>query len=420
MIAARPVPGSVPAGRSASYGVRVDDDCTPRERLTLGSGAGLAAVVLMALALVLVQLRTGGPLSALLVLAAIAALRWTASLPLVALPSSLVLLIGAYAVTEGRQLVPVVLALLVVGLSWWSGRRRVGFVVTALATVFNILVAFRIAEATGLRGGPPVSATVAGGLLSALIAAAALAGSVLRVRGQYHRELEARARQLEVERDQQARIAVAEERRRIAREMHDVVAHSIIVMVRLSEGVLAGSRPREEQEDVALRALADTGRSALAEMRRVLGVLSDDRADADGAEPPGPREPQPGVADLPRLVERFRSAGLDVLADVDGSFDGWGPGAELAVYRIAQEALTNSLRHAPPGCAAQLSVRADDQAIEVQVSDDGAGRPATAAGPGGRGLSGMRQRVTAWGGDLEVGPTAPYGWRVRAVLRATR
>ena len=393
--------------------MRVDDDCAPCDRATLRAGSVPAALLLMILVLVPVQLRTGGVVSAVLVSGAIAALAWTTSRPLVALPSSMLLLLGAYAVTDGRQLVPTLLMLMVVGLSWWTGQRRTGLVVTALATGFNIVVALRVADAAGMRGGPPVSSSVAGGLLSALVAAAALAGGVVRVRGQYQRELEARARQLEVERDQQARIAVAEERRRIAREMHDVVAHSITVMVRLSEGVLAGRSTRpDQQEDVALQALADTGRSALAEMRRVLGVLADDDPD------PGSREPQPGVADLPRLVEGFRAAGLDVVADTTGSFEGWGAGAEVAVYRIAQEALTNSLRHAPPGCAARLSVRADGGRIEVQVSDDGAGRPAPAGAPGGRGLTGMAQRVAAWNGELEAGPLEPSGWRVHAVLHA--
>lgn len=409
---ARPgsLPRSVAADLRTTYGVRVDD--TDRGRSAVDLRGADAALLLIAVVAVPVQWRTGGPLSAVLVLGAVVALRWIASRPLAALPAAMVLLVGAYAASEGRQLVPTVLALLVVGLAWWTGDRRTGFVVTALATVFTVFVAFRIAGATGVGGGPPVSATVAGGLLSALIAAASLAGSVLRVRGQYHRELEARARQLEVERDQQAVIAVAEERRRIAREMHDVVAHSITVMVRLSEGVLAGRKPAaDSQEEVALRALADTGRSALAEMRRVLGVLGD-------AEPgTAVREPQPAVADLPGLVERLRAAGLDVVADIDVDPVGWGPGAELAVYRIAQEALTNSLRHAPSGSAAQLSVRAEGDVVEVQVSDDGAGQPAGAAGPNGRGLSGMAQRVAAWSGELEAGPMQPYGWRVRAVLR---
>jgi signal transduction histidine kinase len=396
-----------------TYGVRVDEDCTPGHRARLDARSGLIALVLMVVVLVPVQLRTGGVLSALLVLAAISALRWTTARPLLALPASALLLLVAYALTEGRQLVPVGLMLLVVGLSWWTGQRRTGLLVTAIATGFNIVVALRVGDAAGLPDGPPVSATVAGGLLSALVAAAALAGSVVRVRGQYQRELEARARQLEVERDQQARIAVAEERRRIAREMHDVVAHSVTVMVRLSEGVLAGRKTEpDSEEDVALQALADTGRSALAEMRRVLGVLADDDPE------PASREPQPVVADLPRLVERFRAAGLEVIAEVDGSFESWGASAEVAVYRIVQEALTNSLRHAPRGCTARLSVRADEERIEVQVTDDGAGRPARAAGPGGRGLAGMGQRVAAWNGELEAGPRQPGGWRVHAVLHA--
>lgn len=413
---------------SGTYGGVVTSAVGGREAAVSRPWSG-AMAVLVVLAVPAVW-RSVGVVSAVMTVAAIAALAWFPRRPGLALVGALALLFGALALGQGRQVVPVALVLLVVALGWWTGRRRLAVLLTAGGGVFMLLVAVRISEVTGQRG-TPVDPSVSGLMLASLLAAAALAGSVVRVRGQYRVELEARARQLEVERDQRARIAVAAERRRIAHEMHDVVAHSVTVMVRLAEGVVAGRRAHgavpvesstaseaaRDREDVALRALADTGRGALAEMRRLLGVLADGE---DSSTPEGlvAREPQPSVADLDRLVQRLRAAGLAVTATVEGSLEGWGPGAELAVYRIAQEALTNALRHAPPGAAATLRVSATDESIEVLVVDDGAGHRAAqpAPGHGGSGLTGMAERVAPWGGTVEAGPTEPHGWRVWAVL----
>lgn len=191
----------------------------------------------------------------------------------------------------------------------------------------------------------------------------------------------------------------ADERRRIAREMHDVVAHSLAVVVSQAEGgrLVVGGSP-ERAADI-LDTIAGTGREALNEMRGLLGVLRDEDA---------PSAPQPGLADLPALVARMRQAGLDV----DYAAEPFGvvpPGVGLTAYRVVQEALTNVARHAP-GRPASVAVRRTDDELEVVVTDDG--RRGTDAAPG-RGITGMTERVEAVGGRLEAGPGAS-GWTVRA------
>jgi len=200
---------------------------------------------------------------------------------------------------------------------------------------------------------------------------------------------------------QLAERGAADERRRIAREMHDVVAHSLAVVVSHAEAgrmVVAQSPDRASE---ILETIADTGREALTEMRGLLGVLRDDAA---------PTDPQPGLADLPALVERLRDAGLAVEYDA-ADLPAVPPGVGLTAYRVVQEALTNVARHARPGAGARVRVDRDADALRVEVVDDG-GAPTVGAVPG-RGLTGMRERVEAVGGDLETGPIAT-GWRVSA------
>ena len=233
-----------------------------------------------------------------------------------------------------------------------------------------------------------------------------------------------RAHQLARERDQLARLAVAEERSRIAREMHDIVAHSVSVMVMLSEGAARAAEIEPAEAAKAMAQSAETGRAALAEMRRLLGALRDPAAETPGAAGSGAElAPTPGVEALPDLVESFRAAGLTV----DLSFHGPASqtrerGRELAVYRIVQEGLTNTLRHAGSGAAA--SVRVDEQADAtiVRITDDGGDpqHPAPMAGVGsGQGLMGLAERVRVFGGDLSYGPMPPRGWRVTASLPTT-
>lgn len=204
--------------------------------------------------------------------------------------------------------------------------------------------------------------------------------------------------------------AVADERVRIARELHDVVAHNVSLMVVQAQAVAASASDRDR---AALDGLADTGRAAMTEMHRMLGVL---RVDGDGAE----RAPQPGVDDLEALVDRARAAGLDVGLEVEGEARPLPPTVDLTAYRIVQEALTNVVKHAG-GAAAGIVVRYGAEALELRV-ENGAGRGDHGAGGngaangGGHGLAGMRERVGLFGGRLEAGPREGGGFAVRAVL----
>ncbi|MDR7327052.1 MULTISPECIES: sensor histidine kinase [Catenuloplanes] len=241
-------------------------------------------------------------------------------------------------------------------------------------------------------------------------AAVALALTV-RTRAAYLAALEDRARRLEVERDQRERLTAAAERSRVAREMHDIVGHNLSVMIGLADGgaVLAASRGESTAEP--LRLIGETGRQALGELRRVLGVLRDGTTDAR-------LSPQPGVADLDDLVRRVRAAGLTVEYRTDGDVRTLGGGLQLTVYRIVQEALTNTLKHAGAGARATVTVRSDDDTVRVTVRDTG---PATGFVPPagdepGHGLAGIRERAGLYGGEVIAGPDAGGGWQVEALL----
>jgi signal transduction histidine kinase len=229
----------------------------------------------------------------------------------------------------------------------------------------------------------------------------------------YAARLEERTAELERAREELARRAVTEERLRLARELHDVVAHAMSVIA-VQSGVgahVADSQPEEVGK--ALAAIEVTSRAALTELRRLLGVL---RQDSD--EPQGDLSPVPGLADLDSLLAEVAKAGLAVRLRVEGTPSPLPAGVDLSAYRIVQEALTNVVKHA--GLAtAQVMIRYRDQEVVVEVTDDGRGVGAV-AGDGrkatGHGLIGMRERVAAFGGDLEVGPRPGGGFRVAARL----
>jgi signal transduction histidine kinase len=212
------------------------------------------------------------------------------------------------------------------------------------------------------------------------------------------------------EREEQARTAVQDERTRIARELHDVVAHSVSVMV-LHAGV-ARRLLRDDPDRVVepLRLVEETGRQALAEMQRLLGVLRENGARAALA-------PQPGLDDVPELAEQLRRSGLRVELRVDGEPQRLPAGVGLAAYRIVQEALTNALKHAGPATAS-VGISYRPHQVELDVVDDGRGR---GIGIGtGHGLVGMRERALLYGGQIEAGPLEAGGFRVRAVLPVDR
>ncbi|MBE1584700.1 sensor histidine kinase [Nonomuraea angiospora] len=231
------------------------------------------------------------------------------------------------------------------------------------------------------------------------------AGRSLRLRRAYLDELKDRAERLERARAADTRAARAEERSRIARELHDVVAHHVSVMTvqaAAARRVLA-SDPDLARE--ALSAIEHTGRMAMTEMRNIVGVLRTDARAELG--------PQPGVQDLPALVEQMREAGLPARLVVEGEPRPLPAGIDLAAYRLAQEGLTNSLRHAGAGAKAVVTVRHDPRELDVRVEDDGLGA-AGVSRRSGHGLVGIRERVALYGGILNIGPLPGGGFEVRA------
>jgi signal transduction histidine kinase len=221
------------------------------------------------------------------------------------------------------------------------------------------------------------------------------------------RERTQRADRLLMERDERAREAVVEERARIARELHDVVAHAVSVIAVQSGSLRRRLRNERPQEAEELRAIEETARQALGDMRRMLGLL---RTDEDGPT----LAPQPGLDQVDRLVQQMRETGLAVEVVVEGRRRPLAPGVDLAAYRIVQESLTNVLKHAGPA-RARVALRYDERELALEVADDGRGGSAARNGSG-HGLVGMRERVALYGGSLEAQPAPGGGFRVRARL----
>ncbi|HEV3011634.1 MAG TPA: sensor histidine kinase [Actinomycetota bacterium] len=230
-------------------------------------------------------------------------------------------------------------------------------------------------------------------------------GVVLAARRGYTRALEEQTAALEAARQELARRAVLEERTRIARDLHDILAHAVSVIT-VQAGVGAHLLERDpEQAKGALRVIEETGRGALGEMRRLLGALRADDL---------PTEPQPGLASLDRLASQATAAGVPVELQVEGQARPLPAGLEVSAYRIAQEALTNTIKHAP-GARARLTVRYRPRTVELEVVDGGGVPAPLPVGDGGHGLRGMRERVALYGGVLEAGPW-PGGFRVLAAF----
>jgi len=242
---------------------------------------------------------------------------------------------------------------------------------------------------------------------SIVFGAAWLGGLALGVRLEEAAEAKERAERAEREREEQARSAVAEERQRIARELHDVVAHSVSVMTVQAGGVRRLLRDDQQRERAALEQIERTGREALAEMRRLLGIL---RQPTD--EPA--RAPQPGMASLGALIQQVREAGLPVDYRIRGEPRPLPPGIDVSAYRIVQEALTNALKYAGPA-RAEVMVSYGREVLQLEVVNDGAVEQAGDGDPG-HGLVGMQERVALYGGKLEIGPFGDRGFAVRALL----
>jgi signal transduction histidine kinase len=303
---------------------------------------------------------------------------------------------------EGSLPMSVLLLTYTVG-AWETPRRAIA----GLGAVYLTLVILAVTDTPGLD-----TLGTLGNV--AFFTVAWTVGVALRARRE---ALESRVREADeranVERQSAAR-ALAEERLRIAQELHDVVAHSMsVIAVQAGVGahVLA---ERPEQARAALDAISATSRGTLTEMRRLLGVLRD----ADGERS---HAPAPGLADVPRLVDDVRAAGVPVTLTVTGApeVEVGNAGVELSAYRVAQEALTNVIKHAGAPTRVEVHLRHQPGTLTVEVVDDGRGAAAldTANGAaGGHGLLGMRERVELWGGELSVGPVAGGGYRVSAVL----
>jgi len=270
-----------------------------------------------------------------------------------------------------------------------------------------------------------------------VFATAGMAGIFSRTRRAYLQEVEARAEHAESDRDQQVALAAAQERARIARELHDVVAHHVSLMAVQSEAAAAllPGRPAEAGQHVEI--IGQTAREALTELRRLLGVL---RSPADLAGGRASTSPSPSISELDEVLVQVRQAGIAVDLRVEGSPGKLAPSVDLTAYRIVQEALTNTVRHSGAGEAA-VTVSYEPGYVTVSVTDTGngpvaaaAGRPAKPAaadrrdapdgggvqpaGPGGFGLAGIAERVASCGGSLTVGPGRAGGFAVRARLPA--
>ena len=237
-----------------------------------------------------------------------------------------------------------------------------------------------------------------------------LAGFLLRGSAEQAEAAEVRATLAEQEREADALRAVVEERTRIARELHDIVGHSVSVMTVQTSGVRRLLRPDQEQERDALLAVERTGREALAEMRRVVGALR------DAGEGPA-LAPRPSLKQVEKLVAQARETGLPVDLEIEGDPIPLPAGVDLTAYRLVQEGLTNAIKHAAAR-QAQVRLRYDSDRVEIEVSDNGRGADGadSTSDGGGHGLVGMRERVSIYGGELEAGPRAEGGFRLRARL----
>jgi signal transduction histidine kinase len=248
----------------------------------------------------------------------------------------------------------------------------------------------------------------------AVISSVALGAQVRSRREKLSTALE-RARLVESERTQQVQLALGQERARIARELHDIVAHSLAVIIIQADGGRYAAIKTPEAATMALEVVAATGRSALADMRRLLGVLRDDQHPADAA---APTTPPPGPGDLQPLVDSVVASGVQVTLTTNDPPNRIDEGLGLTVYRIVQEALTNVLRHAGPAAKADVVIIWSEGlgGVTVTVTDDGRGAAAVPTESGGHGLIGMRERVEVFGGTVRAGPQPGGGFAVHAVI----
>ena len=236
-----------------------------------------------------------------------------------------------------------------------------------------------------------------------------LVGREIREQRRRVDDMRERVERAERDREEKAYRAVADERTRIARELHDVVAHQMTVMTLQADGarrIADGSDPRVVQ---ALETISDTGHSALSEMRRMVGLL---RAPEEASE----TEPLPRLAEVEQLVEKVRAAGVPVDLEVEGEVRRLADGTELSAYRIVQESLTNSVRHGGPDVTATVAIEYKEDHLNLLILDDGRGASAESSDEVGHGIVGMRERITVLGGEFSAGPRTGGGYQVHAII----
>ncbi|MBP1324952.1 signal transduction histidine kinase [Leucobacter exalbidus] len=361
------------------------------------------------------------PFAVLRVLVVAAALLYRRKFPLIGLFAVTIATLGPHEVQSAATFVALCFMLYAVPVyrsvrAAWAGYGFV-MVVTITQAVFAVSDEISTAASNGvsLDAWHNIRSLLSYSSMPGLMyLAIVMFGINLGNRRRYVEAIIERAHQLVDERDQRARLAVAEERARISREMHDIVAHSLSVMIALSEGSARAAANAPEAASDAMRKSAETGRTALAEMRRLLGAL---RSGDDSPE----LAPQPGMDDLADLAQGFRDTGLRVGLRIDGQPSG-DRGQELAVYRAVQEALTNVLRYAGRGAQVNVTVRSTRDATRVTVRDFG---PVTGAIPlrtglgAGLGLAGLKERARMLGGEAAAGPAEEGpGWEMRVRLPA--
>ena len=352
----------------------------------------------------------GGPVEVLVTLGLVVPLAWRRVAPVPAAVAVLVVGLLQVLLTDQFLLANVAVPMMVYALAAYGPRwaERAGLVLGVLGAVVAALRYFGSGDAYGYgRGLFEFAVTV--GAIGVLVVASWSMGLVKRGRLQREAAMLERAELLELERDQEVRLAASTERARIAREMHDVVAHSLSVVIAQADGGRYAGRTDPEAAVGALEQISATGRQALADMRSLLGVLRE----GDTQE----FAPQPDVATIPTLVEDVRRSGLDVDLLTEGEPVEMAGGAQLAAYRIVQESLTNVLKHAGPASRAWVRLQWRPDALEISVLDDGRGAAAMLAPDGeGQGVVGMRERAALHGGRLETGPRHGGGYGVHAVL----
>jgi signal transduction histidine kinase len=376
------------------------DERRPRGRRSFAFDLALALLATVA-ELAQVIGATGTPRASALVLAVVAggALVLRRDVPLAVLATTLAATVAIVALGDDPSGASVLIALYTTAALC---ARQVSLAALALTAATAATLSALTVDAPGRETSALSGAIIAAGLTIGIWGL----GAYAQTRRRYLRELQERAASAEREREQLARIAVHEERASIARELHDIVAHSVSVMLVGVRGARDTLRTSPDAAEETLGRVERSGEQSLAELRRILALLREPRQKAES-------RPQPSLAELDELVASYRAAGLPVRLEVIGEPTPLPGGIELSVYRVVQEALTNTLKHSnPTNVTVMLAFR--DARLELEIVDDGA--PTLGPATTGHGLIGMRERVALLGGELETGPREGGGFRVAAQL----